>query len=251
MQHFNFVNILFEVYIIVIVCLSSMFKEDYIYAISIWKETFACRVTDLLLLSGGWLTKSALCLVSLNQLIATKYALTQRHLTNKQIIALIAITWSASTTFNIFAVFGAPPSISISCHITSPPTMASKMRILTFHAIYLFIILTQTIIVSVLYYHLTTYVKESSYRVRSTRDLSALNRRLMNRTRCIVLVEWSTAVALSFLLGYSYFSSSELRIYFAFIVCCMHSIPHCVMHYVRPSLGRFLQNLWKQTKVDK
>ena len=246
MQHLNLANSLFTIYIIAVTGISFIRRGDYIFISKLWDTTYACRTLNVMLLWGGLLTKAALCLVSFNQLICTKYALERRPPTGASALFAISVVWCITVTFSIISVYGFQSSIRISCNISTPQSTLSRIRRIIFHFMYIFVICAKTLAITVVYQQITAFVKESSERVRSTRNATQMNRRLMHRTCCIVFIEWTTVIAMILLLIQSYFGSSKPHMYVVLVVCCSHCIPHCCMYIIHPFLKMLLKKSRKQ-----
>ena len=93
MTHLYVADTLFVLYVLGMSGISSLYSHNYIYLTILLKETHFCHVMNTLLLSGGLLSKSTMCLIAVNQLMGTKYALTMRKISKYHLLIILMTIW--------------------------------------------------------------------------------------------------------------------------------------------------------------
>ena len=235
--HLCAVDSLFVVYIISLSMISQIHRKDFLYFALLWNSSYMCHAMDALLLCGTLLSKSTVCLISINQLSGTKYALTKRYITKSRMLIVVISLWILTIIYTIISVFK-ESCYKITC---STHNHCSRLGNLTVHIAYILITSLFTFMTLVSYYTICTFVKESGNRVRSTRDNSVVYKKLIHHCTFSITMEILTLIAMSSLMIYSCLSAHKLSLSVTLWVAYLHGVVHTCVYTIRPVMYKIFK----------
>ena len=231
--HLCAVDSFFVGYIVSLSVIFSIYHKDFLYFALLWDSSYICRVMDALLLSGTLLSKFTVCIIAINQLCGTKYALTKHCFTKSRLLMALLSMWVLLIVYTSFQVIVKESCYKITCYTNNH---CSPIENLIVHMAYILIITTFTFLTAVFYFNICLFVKQSSNRVRSTRDTALVYKKLIHHCLFSITMEILTLIAISSLLIYSYLSVNKLPLSFVLCFAYLHACIHTCVYTIRPAL---------------
>ena len=250
--HLYVADTLSVLYVLGMSSISSLYSHNYIYIAIIWKETYFCHVMNALLLCGGLLSKSTMCLIAINQLLGTKYALTIRKISKYHFLGILICIWAIVGLYVYQIVMTKQSIYTITCSMRNNKD-GMNSNIIFAHWIYIIIMTTLTTITAVIFQQITSHVKESSSRVRSTRNVSKVYQKLARHTILNTVMEIATLSASCYLLVHSCFYVDKPSLTAVLCVAYVQASLHACFYAVRPimSHGISMVTMKLTRKADK
>ena len=237
MTHLYLADTLFVLYVLGMSTISSLYSHNYIYIAIIWKKTYFCHVMNALLLGGGLLSKSTMCLIAINQLMGTKYALTMRKISKYHLLIILMSIWVIVGLYVYQFVMIKHSIYTITCSMRNDQNIMSSYTIFV-HWIYILTMASLTTITAIIFQQITSHVKESSNRVRSTRDVSKVYKKLAMHTILNTIMETVTLFTSCCLLVHSCFYADKPSLTAVLCAAYVQASLHACFYTVRPIVRR-------------
>ena len=237
---------LFVLYVLGMSSVSAIYSSDYLYMQTILKNTYFCHTMNALLLCGGLLSKLTTCVIAINQLVGTKYALTTWRLSKYHLLVLLICLWVSVGLYARFFVMTKQSVYIITCNLYSKRNIVNSY-ISLIHWVYVVVVALLTIITAFILQQIISHVKKSSSRVRSTRDASKVYKKLAKHALLRTIVELATFSASCYLLVHSCFHDDKPNrtavLYVAYLQASVHVCVYSVFPLARRGIRMIMMLL--------
>ena len=251
MTHLYVSDTLFVLYVVGMSSVSSLYSHNYINIAILWKETYFCHAMNALLLSGGLLSKSTMCVIAINQLMGTKYALTMRKISKYHLLGILVSMWVIVGLYVYKIVMTKQSIYTITCSMRKNKDKDSG--IIFAHWMHIVLMTTLTTITAVIFQQITSHVKKSSSRIRSTRDASRVYKKLAMHTILNTIMETATLAASCYLLVHSCFYADKPSLTAVLCAAYVQASLHACFYTVRPIVRHIISMIIMKhsRKADK
>ena len=241
MTHLYLTDALFVIYVIGMSIISSLNSNNYFYITTLWDQAYLCRTMNALLLCGGLSSKFTICLVAINQLYGTKYALTMRKISKYHLLSLLISIWVIICLYAWFLILRNQSLYTITC--TTKIKDSNSTNVMLAHWVYVVVIALLTITTAGAFQQMASHVKQSGARVRSTRDSSVVYKKLMIHTMLGTLVEIVTLMEMCYLLMFSCYAVHKPAITLVLYIACIHAALHPCVYAGRIFVSRWINTI--------
>ena len=173
-HHQTITAILMIIYATAISTSATLYTEDHIYRVKNWQRSFACQLLNICFVCSIFLSKYTTFLMAFNKLLVTKYALVYKPLNRKDSIVGILIGWISICVYIIIYRWAIFDSYGEMCIVATIDRMLLNGVAMYFTAGFLFLNLTMTVSVALIFNTIIRHVKFSAKKT----GISTKNRRI-------------------------------------------------------------------------
>ena len=214
LEHLSFTNVLPALYLLLVCIASSLYNNNYIYLHSKWLDSYFCYILYSLPSAGYTFSRCCVFLIVLDQLLATKFALKQRHMRTFWLLGILysyiflVIVWHIlkalylDTTNDNCLPFSVGPSDSMLAWIGRVKVIVTGVFV--------------TVSTSFMYYTIVRTVLKSNRSIRSSRTGNRTVTSIIQNAIGMVGIEVLNLICIATLLlvtFYSYDNKTTERTY--------------------------------------
>ena len=198
-QHILLMDVIFHVYILGITIALTMNRDNALFLNSVWSNHVFCKVLGTLPAVAFMLTKYEIFLISVNQLIATRFALQKAPLSSSKITCCIIVGWVIAIAY-IATSLKKQKDMSMLCYSFTLSNQVNPV-IVTMNAIIFSVAIVLTLGMIFNYIVIIKYVKHTSEQVRGSKSTKK-NSFLVGYVTCVATFEIINNILIGVLLFY-------------------------------------------------
>ena len=201
-QHLAFCDLLYAIYLLLMCYFHTIYGEAFYIKRYVWLQSLICKVISLVFIVPVMVSNYTSCLISINTLLLTKFALKLIKFTNAQIVFLIMIGWLVSTLI-VLPFIIVYQSNSAMCIFSFSFRNSIVLKI-----VIIGVCVIMCVISSGIHYIVVSFVKESSKRIRKTKTTNTFS--MSVKFIGIFIVNTTTIINLLFLLNANKFKDQTI-----------------------------------------
>ena len=192
-QHLSLSDIGLALYLIAICYNAMVYGTDFEMKRHLWQKSLTCKILSCLFIVPLLVSQYTSCLISVNTLLLTKYALTMVNISGKQLVALLGIGWAASCAI-------ATPFVNLADNQSPMCVYSYEVNsFITVKIVIASLCISMMIATSSIHYCVLKHITESSKRIRKSKatDTKSIKLKFVS----ISIVNLITIISISLLLN--------------------------------------------------